>query len=130
MRIFKNWKYTSTNAYGIPTFDVDDEDGNDWYWLSAYLEVRPEKWVVGVSPTGDVLWFTDGSVYNTHAPLDGGTVIVCDNFDHTVGYRQRWIGDGWVILDSSKPRTLAEVESDMRNLLEELSLLKESKGGV
>lgn len=126
MRKFYNWQYSVTYAYGQPTYDVVDRDGNDWYRLMCELEVRPEKWVVGVNPDGSVSWWADGSVEGTYAPPEGGMVVVCDEFSPS--YKQRWVDseDRWEFIpEVTKARTLEDVEADMLKLMEELKTLKE-----
>lgn len=123
MRIFTNWQFTTTYSYGIPTYDVFSDCGTDWYRLSAELEVRPEKWVVGLNTDGTVVWFTDGSVYELHAPFHEGHVIVCDDFNPEWGHDAKWDfeGNAWVHLEH-KPtvRTKEDIQRDLESLLEEL----------
>lgn len=125
MRKFYNWQYSVTHAYGQPTYDVVDRDGNDWYRLMCELEVRPEKWVVGVNPDGSVSWWSDGSVEGTYAPPAGGMVVVCEEFSPS--YKQRWIDseDCWEFIPESKPeRTIEDVEADLQKLMAELKVIK------
>lgn len=124
MRVFKNWKYTVSNVYETPTYDIDDADGNDWYYLSAYLEVRPEKWIIGVDARGNVTWFTDDSVYLRHVPLDGGTVIVTDDFDPSYGYLQTWDGEVFTPHPEKEVRSVEDIEYDINKLMEELKAIK------
>lgn len=126
MRKFYNWKYSVTHSYGQPTYDVVDKEGNDWYRLMCELEVRPEKWVVGVNPDGSVSWWSDGSVEGTYAPPEGGMVVVCEEF--SPDYKQRWVDseDCWELIpEVTKARTLEDVEADMMKLMAELKALKE-----
>lgn len=125
MRKFYNWQYSVTHAYGQPTYDVVDRDGNDWYRLMCELEVRPEKWVVGVNPDGSVSWWSDGSVEGTYAPPTGGMVVVCEEF--TPSYKQRWVDaeDCWELIPEVKSeRTIEDVEADLQKLMAELKVIK------
>lgn len=125
MRIFKDWKYTVTHDYGKPTYDIEDSTGTCWYWLSAHLEVRPEKWVVGIDANGYINWFTAESVYVTYAPIDGGSVVLCDDFPFEDGHRQRFVEGRWEKLSMEcVERSLADVEEDIVKLMAELKALK------
>ena len=128
MRKFYNWQYSVTHAYGQPTYDVVDREGNDWYRLMCELEVRPEKWVVGVNPDGSVSWWSDGSVEGTYAPPRGGMVVVCSDF--TPGYKQRWVDEKNCFEDIPEvetTRTIDDVEADLKLLLAELKEMKQKE---
>lgn len=126
MRKFYNWQYSVTYEYGTPTYDVLSECGTDWYRLMCELEVRPEKWVVGVNPDGSVSWWSDGSVEGTYAPPKGGMVVVCSEF--TPGYKQRWVDSKDCFEDIPEvetTRTIDDVEADLKLLLAELKEMKQ-----
>lgn len=126
MRKFYNWQYSVTYEYGTPTYDVLSECGTDWYRLMCELEVRPEKWVVGVNPDGSVSWWSDGSVEGTYAPPKGGMVVVCSEF--TPGYKQRWVDSKDCFEDIPEvetTRTIDDVEANLKLLLAELKEMKQ-----
>lgn len=128
MRKFYNWQYSVTYEYGTPTYDVLSECGTDWYRLMCELEVRPEKWVVGVNPDGSVSWWSDGSVEGTYAPPKGGMVVVCSEF--TPGYKQRWVDSKDCFEDIPEvetTRTIDDVEADLKLLLAELKEMKQKE---
>ena len=128
MRKFYNWQYSVTYEYGTPTYDVLSECGTDWYRLMCELEVRPEKWVVGVNPDGSVSWWSDGSVEGTYAPPKGGMVVVCSEF--TPGYKQRWVDSKDCFEDIHEvetTRTIDDVEADLKLLLAELKEMKQKE---
>lgn len=126
MRKFYNWQYSVTYEYGTPTYDVLSECGTDWYRLMCELEVRPEKWVVGVNPDCSVSWWSDGSVEGTYAPPKGGMVVVCSEF--TPGYKQRWVDSKDCFEDIPEvetTRTIDDVEANLKLLLAELKEMKQ-----
>ena len=128
MRKFYNWQYIVTYEYGTPTYDVLSECGTDWYRLMCELEVRPEKWVVGVNPDGSVSWWSDGSVEGTYAPPKGGMVVVCSEF--TPGYKQRWVDSKGCFEDIPEvetTRNIDDVEADLKLLLAELKEMKQKE---
>lgn len=128
MRKFYNWQYNVTYEYGTPTYDVLSECGTDWYRLMCELEVRPEKWVVGVNPDGSISWWSDGSVEGTYAPPKGGMVLVCSEF--TPGYRQRWVDSKNCFEDIPEvetTRNIDDVEADLKLLLAELKEMKQKE---
>lgn len=127
MRVFSEWKWTEGIYMGQPIYEIRDPDGTDWYELMVELDDRPEKWAIGVGPTGNVMWVTTGPVSGKYAPLDGGTIVLTDDFEFESGWRGvMWDGEVFSMAPTEEPkqRTKAEIEADLNRLLAELKAME------
>lgn len=125
MRVFTNWKWTEGVYLGKPIYEIHDLNGIDWYSLMDELDVRPETWVVGVGPKGDVMWVTDGPVSGLYVPVEGGTIIVTDSFEFSDNWRGCiWDGKMFHAPEETKKRTKEDIEQDLLKLTAELKGLE------
>lgn len=125
MRVYTNWKWTEGVYLGKPIYEVHDLNGIDWYSLMDELDVRPETWVVGVGPTGDVMWVADGQVSGLYVPVEGGTIIVTDSFEFSDNWRGCiWDGKMFHAPEETKKRTKEDIEQDLLKLMAELKGLE------
>lgn len=121
MRVFTGWKWTEGIYMGKPIYEIHDSNGVDWYDLMDKLDDRPEVWVIGIGPLGDVMWVTDGPVSGLYVPVEGGTVVVTDSFGFSTSWRGcTWDGKKFHAPKEIQKRTKEDIEQDLMKLMAEL----------
>lgn len=125
MRVFNNWKWTEGFYFGKPIYEIRDRNNVDWYTLMDELDERPETWVVGTGPKGNVMWVTDGPVSGLCAPVEGGAIVVTDSFEFSDNWRGCvWDGKEFHAPKEVQQRTKEDIEKDLLKLMAELKGLE------
>ena len=125
MRVFTGWKWTEGVYMTKVIYEIRDHDDIDWYELMVELDDRPETWVVGIGPNGDVMWVTDGPVSGLYVPVEGGTVVVTDSFEFHENWRGcTWDGKSFHAPKEVTKRTKEDIEKDLMRLMTELKGLE------
>lgn len=125
MRVFNNWKWTEGFYFGKPIYEIRDHNNVDWYTLMDELDERPETWVVGTGPNGNVMWVTDGPVSGLCAPVEGGAIVVTDSFEFSDNWRGcTWDGKEFHAPKEVQQRTKEDIEKDLLKLMAELNGLE------
>lgn len=125
MRVFNNWKWTEGFYFGKPIYEIRDHNNVDWYTLMDELDERPETWVVGTGPKGNVMWVNDGPVSGLCAPVEGGAIVVTDSFEFSDNWRGcMWDGKEFHAPKEVQQRTKEDIEKDLLKLMAELKGLE------
>lgn len=134
MQTYKNWQWSKGPAINATetefSANIEDSNGNSWYYLMEHLDTIGPRWVVGVQDNGYASWATNEPVSGKHVPSHGSSVVVLDDIPEGmkdgVAY-WKLEGDTFVDLDPAKhpvvERTKEDILSDLIRLQEELKAL-------